>query len=116
MTTKLYLGLDTNHNVTYELPVSDTIASTTLTANVAQTLTIPPKMTRAFFSFSNGTDVYVAFDNVTPSLPGNSFSFSQQELNPVARHHLVPGSTLGFISPTASYVNIAFFTDNINGY
>jgi hypothetical protein len=115
MTTKLTLGKDTNSNVTYELQVSDTIYRTTLAANVAQTLTIPPNMTRAFFSFSNGTDVWVAYSG-TASLPTGAFLQNNSELNPVARYSLIPGNTLSFISDTTAYVEVAFFTNNINGY
>lgn len=115
MTTKLALGLDTNHNVTFELPVSDTIYRTTLVANTAQTLTIPPNMTRAFFSFSSGTDVWVNF-STTATLPTGGFLLSNSSLNPVARHSLIPGQTLSFICPTTSYVEVAFYTNNINGY
>lgn len=116
MTTKLALGIDTNHEVTFELPISDTVANATLTANTALSLTIPANMTRAFFSFSNGTDVYVRYDGSAATLPGGSFTISRQELNPVARYGITPGNTLSFISPTTAYVSVSFFTDNINGY
>lgn len=115
MTTKIALGLDTNHNVTYELPVSDAIYGATLAANTALSLTIPPNMTRAFFSASNGTDFWVNY-STTATIPGGSFSQINQELNPVARYQLTPGSTLSFISPTTCYINVAFYSNNINGF
>lgn len=112
MTVKLVLGKDSNSNVTYELPVSNSIANTTLAANVAQSVTIPSGMTRAFFSFSNGTDVYVRFDGVDATLPTGGFTFSPKELNPVARYGLIPGNSMSFISPTTAYVEVAFFPDS----
>lgn len=115
MTIKLALGKDINSQVTFELPVSSSIANTTLAANVAQSVTIPALMTRAFFSFSNGTDVYVRYDGTAAALPTGGFTFSPKELNPVARYGLIPGRTLSFISPTTAYVSIAFFPDSEGG-
>jgi hypothetical protein len=114
MSTKLTLGLDTNHNVTYELPVSNVIIGFSLVANSATTITIPANMTRAFFSFAVGTDVIVDY-STTASIPGTSPLSRTSELNPVGRYKLKPGNTLSFISPTTSYVYVSFFTDNING-
>ena len=116
MTTKLALGLDTNHEETFELPVSDTKYRTTLAPNVAQTLVIPANMTRAFFSFSSGVDVWVGFGATPVALPTGGFLLDNSSLNPVARHSLIPGANLSFISPTTAYVEVAFFTNNINGY
>ena len=114
MTTKLTLGLDTNHEVTFELPVSDVIIGFSLVANTPTTITIPANMTRAFFSFAVGTDVIVDY-KTTAAIPGTSPALRTSELNPVARYRLVPGNTLSFVSPTTSYVYVSFFTNNING-
>lgn len=107
--TVLDLGRDSNGEVTYELPISDSIANALLAANTAISLTIPTNMTRAFFSFSTGTDVYVRFDGSPATLPVGGFSFTKQELNPVARYGLTSGSTLSFICPTTAYVEVSFF-------
>lgn len=110
MATKLALGKDSNANVTYELPVSNSKKATTLAANTAQSVTIPANMTHAFFSYSNGVDVWVDFVNAEDAtLPTSSFLDTNCELNPVARYGLTPGNTLSFISPTTAYVGIIFF-------
>ena len=115
MASKIALGKDTNSNVTYELPVSDTKYRVALAANTAATITIPQVATRAFFSFSSGTDVWVNY-STTATLPTGTFTLNDSELNPNARYGLIPGNMLSFISPTNAYVQISFFTDNINGY
>lgn len=115
MSSKIALGLDTNHNVTYELPLSNDMYNFEITANNAKTITIPPNCTRVFFSFTNGSDVWVDY-SVTATFPSAGFNQGTKELNPVARYGLTPGNTLSFISNTNSYVGLTFFSDNINGY
>lgn len=108
MANTLMLGKDVNSNVTYELPVSNSIYRTTLAPNVAQTLTIPSNTTRAFFSYSNGTDVWVDFKS-TATLPTGAFQPATSELTPVARWKLNQGENISFISPTTAYVEVAFY-------
>lgn len=110
MTTPLYLGKDANGAITFELPISDNKTRTTLLANTAQSFTVPPNMRRAFFSYSNGVDVWVDFTNgEAATLPGGAFSSTNSELNPVARYGLVAGNTISCISPTTAYVGVVFF-------
>jgi hypothetical protein len=110
MTTPLFLGKDANGFVTFELPISDTKQRTTLAANTAQSCTVPPNMKRAFFSYSNGVDVWVDFKNgEAATLPGGAFASTNSELNPVARYGLIPGNTISFISSTTAYVGVIFF-------
>lgn len=109
MSIALNIDKDINGNATYALPIGSIIYRTTLAANTSQVIPIPPNCTRAIFSFSNGTDVFVEYVSGTATLPGSGWTVSTSELNPVARYGLTPGHTLAFISDTTSYVSILFF-------
>lgn len=109
MSTPLNIDKDINGNATYGLPVGALIYRTTLAANTSQNITIPPNCTRAIFSFSNGTDVWIEYVSNTATLPSSGFTIATSELNPVLRYGLKPGNTVACISNTTAYVCIIFF-------
>lgn len=98
---------DLNGSVSYGLTFSDKAYSTTLAANVAQSLTIPGDCDVAVFSSSTAADFYVNPEG-TAAVPGGAFALSTSELNPVIRQ-VTPGGTLSFISSTACVVRVAFY-------
>lgn len=107
MTTKLILGKDLNGNVTYNIPFTNVGYETTLSAGVAQSLTVPLSVNVAYFSYSSGIDVFVDPIN-TATLPAGAFAATTADLNPVART-VIPGATLSFISAETGYVKVSFY-------
>lgn len=102
------LGRDVRGAVDFSLPYCISGASTTLTANVEQTVTTPPNFNRAFFSYSLGTNVFFDVGKAV-ALPGGSFASSTAELNPGVRQISDNGGeVLHFISDTNAYVQIRF--------
>lgn len=105
--SKLVLMKDSNGNVTYGIPFSDTGYETTLTAGAAQSLPVPADCNCAVFSYSSGIDVFV--DPVTTAaLPGATFAATTADMNPVMRT-VIPSSTLSFISDASGYVKVSFY-------
>lgn len=111
MSVSLSLGKDINGNVTFALPISQYKYITTLAADTAQSVTIPLNCTQAFFSFSNGEDVFVCFkDGEDATVPTASFELTDSELNPVARYGLTGGQTISCITrATNAYVCVLFY-------
>lgn len=87
--------------------------ATTLTASVAQTLTVPANCSRAVFSFSP-LGVFVSEGAASLSLPSGSFASYAGELNPIDRQ-VTPGQTLNFISSVTAYVQVRFMSEVNNG-
>ncbi len=109
--TKFILTRDINGYNGFGLPFAFDNYQTTLAANVAQTITVPSNFGTwiAIFSFSPGTNVWVA-NNDTAEIPGASFASSLSQLNPVARE-VHAGDVLSFITAesTNPYVNVALY-------
>lgn len=102
------LGRDINGKVDFSLPKPVSCAGTTLTANIAQTFTAPANFNRAFFSYSVGTNVFVAIDD-TAAVFGGSVAATTSELNPSIRQlNMEGGQTISVISPTTAYVGIRY--------
>ena len=108
MATRLLLDKDINGNVTFGLPVCDSMQRIELAANTAASITVPIGKTKALFTYSNAGDVWVDYQN-TATLPSGSFAVTTSELRPILRSGLVAGQTLSFICPTTAYVHIAFW-------
>lgn len=84
---------------------------TTLTANVAQTTTVPAGCNIAIFSFTpQGT--FVSQGDNALTLPTGSFAQDDSDLNPVARQ-VTPGATLNFIASATTYVQVRFQTNDV---
>lgn len=109
MAVPMNIDIDINGTATYALPIGEIIYRTTLAANTSQSVTIPLNCTRAVFSFSNGSDVWVEYFNASATNPTGAFQPATSELNPVARYGLIPGNTIAFICPTTAYVCVTFF-------
>jgi hypothetical protein len=102
------LGTDINGKVDFSLPKMESGAGTTLAADVAQTFTTPPNFNRAFFSYSVGTNVFVAIDNTAAEF-GVTPEVTNSELNPSIRQlNIEGGQTISVISPTTAYVGIRY--------
>lgn len=112
MFVRPYIALTTNTD--FGLQFSNLIYSTTLTATVEQTLTVPGAAPRykAVFAFDDTTDVWVG-NNGTAALPGSSFATSTTELRPKCRE-VNSGDVLHFISPDACSVSVAFYAVSVN--
>lgn len=108
MTNRLVVLKDINGNVFYGLPFSNNKYRTTLSAGVAQSVTVPGDAEVAIFSYGTGGDVYVD-PTTTATLPGGAFASTTADLNPVARQ-VTGNSTLSCISATTCDVHIAFYT------
>lgn len=98
MTTPILMGRDEAGRTTFG--VYDTILKwkTTLSADTAQSFTLPEdsKMYEVIFSFENGANVWV--DAVTTAaLPGSSFEETTASLNPTDRIY-PKGTTISFIT------------------
>jgi hypothetical protein len=102
MATKFVLTRDINGYNGFGIPFTQDNYKTTLAANVAQTVTVPDEYQSwlAIFSFSPGSDIYVAL-NTTATVAGASFAQSASQLNPAARY-VQAGDTLSFITGDAS--------------
>lgn len=108
MSTPLLLGKDINGNVTFGLPVCDSMVRIELAADTAVSTTVPVGKTKALFTYSNAGDVWVDYQN-SATLPSGSFASTTAELRPILRSGLRAGQTLSFRCPTTSYVHIAFW-------
>lgn len=99
MTTKFYMTRDINGYNGFGLSPSEDKFSTTLSANVAQTLcTVPSNFSTwlAVFSPQVGSDIWVAY-NATATLPGGSPSSTVSEHLPSGRY-LKAGDTVSCIT------------------
>jgi hypothetical protein len=106
--TKETLGTDINGKVDFSLPKMSYGQGTTLAAGVAQTFTTPANFNRVFFSYSVGTDVFVAIDN-TAAVFGGAVANTTSELNPAVRQlSIAGGQTISVISPAAAYVGLRY--------
>lgn len=86
MTTKLSFGRDINGYNAYAPSFSTVNQITTLSANVAQVVSVPSNFKNwiVAFSYQPGSSVWVAL-NAIAEIPGSSFSSSQSQLNPSTR-------------------------------
>lgn len=114
MATLFSMIRDINGYNGFGLPFTDTGTSTTLAADVEQTLTVLAnpdaiyKRYLAIFSYQVGTNVFVNL-NATAAVPGSSFVATTTELNPTARV-VVPGDVLHFIThDTNAYVQVSYY-------
>lgn len=102
------LGTDINSRVDFSLPPMTAGAGTTLAANTAQSFTTPAGFNRAFFSYSVGTDVFVAIDD-TAAIFGATVAATTSELCPAIRQiDIAGGQTISVKSPTVAYVGIRY--------
>lgn len=108
--TSLVIGRDQSGAVDFSLPLCDKKYGVKLTPNTAVNMNVPSIYTKAIFSYSVGSNVWVEFtNNKTAELPTTTFSELTAELNPVARYGLIPGNTISVICDLDAYVNILFF-------
>ncbi|MHB9161398.1 MAG: hypothetical protein ACYC6W_11035 [Nitrosotalea sp.] len=94
----------------YSPPFAIDNFSTTLAANVAQSVTVPSTSSTyiAIFSFVPGAAVWVA-NNVAATVPGGSFAATKSQLNPASRF-VNAGDVLSFItSDTTDQIGVSFY-------
>lgn len=98
MPTKFAMTRDINGYNGFGIPFCIENWKTTLTANVAQTVTVPSSYENwiAIFSFSPGSNIYVA-NNTTATVASGIFAQSSSQLNPAARY-VQAGDVLSFIT------------------
>ena len=111
MTTTLLFSRDAAGYNTYGVVSSDEKYSTTLSANVEQTIEVPDDAEKflAVISTSTGSNVWVAINN-TATIPSGSFAATKSDLNPPALK-VLPGQTMNFITAdTTAYVNVKFYS------
>lgn len=110
MVTQLLMVRDQGGAITFGLPFSSQKYSTTLAANVEQTLAVPAGASKylAIFSFTVGTNVWVA-NNETATVAGASFAATDSEFGINARQ-VSYGDTLHFITiDSTSEVGVTFY-------
>lgn len=111
MSTKFLMTRDIGGQNGFGVDFCDDGEATTLTANAAQTVTVPSNYPNwlAIFSISPGSDVWVN-KNGTATLPGSSFAPTTSELNPIARR-VAAGDTLSLITASTlnPYVKVSFY-------
>jgi len=104
----LVLGRDNAGYVTYELPFTSVGYQALLAPNTASTLVVPANMTTAFFSYTDGIDVWV--DIVNPAIlpPNGTFTLTNADLKPTVRR-VTAGETISMISNSSAYVKVSFY-------
>jgi hypothetical protein len=110
MSTKFNMTRDVAGYNGFGVMFADDGQQTTLTANAAQTVTVPSNYPNwlAVFSFTPGSNIWVG--NGTTAVPGGSFSSTTADLNPSARF-VTKGQTLTFITSdtTSPQVKVSFY-------
>lgn len=99
MSTKLSMTRDINsYNAFGILPTYD-IQRTSLTANVAQSITVPSNYANwiAIFTYTPGSNIWVDFSGATATVAGSSFASGTAVLNPSARQ-VKAGGTISVIT------------------
>ena len=117
MTAILDMTRDNNGYCAYGVPLNNMDApggvnsySTTLSAGVPQSLTIPASNSiwAAVFSFEPGSAVWVA-NNDTATAPSGSFAATSSQLNPSVRQ-VNGGDILSFItSDTTAQIGVSLY-------
>lgn len=86
---KMILGIDINGKATYALtPTSNEYRlSVNLDQNIDTSFQIPDSYSKwqVVFSFQNGSDVWVAYNDIAEIPIGNTFLPTTSELNPTVR-------------------------------
>lgn len=122
MPTKFLMTNDINGQNGFGLAFTDTAYSATLAAGVATTLTVPSSASMggvpntnkaqwlAIFSFTPGSEIWVANNGTAAAPAGAAFAATPAELNPAAR--LVQGGdVLSFLSVAANNsVSVIFYS------
>jgi len=112
--TRFSMTMDTNGNVAFGLPDSNTKYQTVLTASTEQTLVVPEtgdatyQRVAAVFSFQPGSTIWYSV-NSTATLPTGSFTATTSEQNPQVRY-VRPGDVLHFITRSiTAEVGVMFY-------
>jgi hypothetical protein len=116
MRTEWLIGKDINGSIDYSLTPAPHKYGTTLSADVAQTLTLPTayKSYKVVFSFAGGSNVFVAY-NQTAAAFGGSFASSTSEYLPQVRE-INGGTVLSFLTPdTSAFVGVTYYGNTPNG-
>lgn len=108
--TDLVVGRDDDSIPTWVISFPETAENfgATLSASVEKTLVVPADKRIALFSWSGGTNIWIAESDIAISLPGSSFVARSSELNPIGRL-VTAGETLRFISDEIIFINVTFY-------
>jgi len=117
MSTKLNLTKDIAGYNGFGLAPTTDIKRTTLTANAAQSVTVPSNYQNwlAIFSYTPGASVWVRFDGSAATLPTGTFASAASVLNPAGRA-VVAGQTISVITDDATDPAICIEFQVINPY
>lgn len=105
----LLLGKDANSNVTYQIPFPYSGNAVNLIPATESNVTVPPNMDSAFFSYTNGSDVWVDGANTLAAVPNGD---TTAELNPVARP-VFGGQVLSFYSMDTCIAKVSFYSSKL---
>ncbi len=111
MSANLSIGKDINGAISDTIYISKDKYAVTLTANIAESITVPENVDSVYFSFGSSGDVWVDCEN-TAVIPGGSFAATTSELRPVSRF-VRPGQHISFICAFVNPVQVSFY--NLRG-
>lgn len=99
MSTKFLMTRDLSGTNGFGIIPTYDIKSTSLAANVAQSITVPVNYPNwiAIFSYTPGSNIWVRFDGSAATVPGSSFAAGTSVLNPAGRA-VKSGQTISFIT------------------
>lgn len=106
MTTKLNFGTDVQGYNSYAPPPSNTMYKVQLAASGNATLTLPtdsPNWIIAF-SFTPGSEIWVAYNTTAVAPSSGTFAASTSEMNPGAR--IIPSTVTSVSGTTATTINL----------
>ena len=103
----LIIASGANGHPTFSIPTSDSINAVSLTANTAESITIPSGATYVMFS---ATDDFYANYTTTATVPTDTVDGSAAELNPIVRT-LLSSDTISVISESTCKVTATFYSE-----
>lgn len=117
MSTKFAMSRDVNGYNGFGIIPTINIQSCYLTANAAQTFTVPSNYSTwiAIFGYTPGANVFVDFTGATAAVPGNTVATGTAVIIPAARQ-LKGGTTFSVITPDSTQPFITVEYQIINPY
>lgn len=110
MSTKFSMSRDINGYNGFGILPSTDIYGCSLTANVAQSITVPSNYQNwiAIFTYTPGSNIFVSFSD-TAAVPNGTMGARTSVLNPSARQ-VKAGDVISIITPNATspYVMVEF--------
>jgi hypothetical protein len=113
MTTKLNFARDVSGYNSFAPPPSTDMYKVQLAASGNATLTLPTNVANwiVAYSFTPGSEIWVAYNTTAVAPSSGTFSSSTSELNPGAR--IVPSTINGTTATTINFLNNGTSTTNV---